>query len=387
MKDSGFIMFLIIALSIYSLVNFYIFNRGWPATSWMGVYRYIVLAVFLLMVLGYPVGRFAERVSRTGFTEFLLTAGSYYMALMTYFLLLALLIDLLRLGNYIFHYFPLALERDSRTVEKAVFLGGLAATLVVVIAGHVNALHPRIRTLNLSIQKAAGDLKRINIVMASDIHLGRNVSSSWLKEVVEKINGLEPDLVLLPGDIMDEDVDAMSDFDMAAVLRGIRARYGVFAATGNHEYYRGLKETVSYIRQGNVQVLEDAAVKVGEALYIIGRKDRTAEGFGKGRKSLRELIENVDRSLPMILMDHQPFHLEEAEQNGVDLQLSGHTHHGQLFPFQWITKAVYEISWGYLRKGVTHYYVSCGLGTWGPPVRTGNAPEIVKIVVTFNEGG
>lgn len=386
MKNTGFIFFLTTVLFVYTLINFYIFKRGWPATSWMGAYRYIFLAVFLFMVFAYPVGRFTEHLSRGGFTEFLIYMGSFYMAFMIYFFFLVLLIDVLRLGNYFFHYFPLSMTKNSRALEKGVFLGCLIVTFVVVVAGHVNALHPRIRTLKLSIQKRAGALKTVNIVMASDIHLGRNVSDLWLKRVVEMINGLEPDLVLLLGDIMDEDVNAMTEQNMAAALRSIRARFGVFAVTGNHEYYRGLKETVAYIRQGNVQVLEDAVVKVGDALFIIGRKDRTAERYGNGRKSLRELMRDLDRKSPIILMDHQPLHLEEAEQNNVDLQLSGHTHHGQLFPFQWITKAIYEKSWGHLRKGNTHYYVSCGLGTWGPPVRIGNSPEIVKIEVTFTGG-
>ena len=95
-------------------------------------------------------------------------------------------------------------------------------------------------------------------------------------------------------------------------------------------------------------------------------------------------MKGVDHSMPVILMDHQPFGLHEAVENGVDLQLSGHTHHGQLWPFSFITKRVYELSWGYLKIGDTHFYVSCGVGTWGPPVRTGNSPEIMNIILSFD---
>ncbi|HET7152240.1 MAG TPA: metallophosphoesterase, partial [Candidatus Kapabacteria bacterium] len=112
--------------------------------------------------------------------------------------------------------------------------------------------------------------------------------------------------------------------------------------------------------------------------------DLSIKGFaGKQRKPLEELMRSVDKQRPVILMDHQPFRLEEAVQNGVDLQLSGHTHHGQLWPFNFITKRMYEVSWGYKKKENTHFYVSCGAGTWGPPIRTGNTPEIMHIRLSF----
>ena len=107
--------------------------------------------------------------------------------------------------------------------------------------------------------------------------------------------------------------------------------------------------------------------------------------MGDKRTSLTDLVKDLDKNLPHILMDHQPFHLEQAEINGIDLQISGHTHHGQLFPFHWITKLVYEQSWGYSKKENTHYYVSCGVGTWGPPARTNSVPEIVQIKLKFKK--
>ncbi len=124
---------------------------------------------------------------------------------------------------------------------------------------------------------------------------------------------------------------------------------------------------------------------IGEGMYVAGREDRSSGQFGgKKRKAIEELLSGLDRARPLILMDHQPFHLEEAERCGVDLQLSGHTHHGQLWPLNFITRAVYEVSMGYRRKGGTHVYVSNGVGTWGPPVRIGNRPEILRITLRFS---
>ena len=132
-------------------------------------------------------------------------------------------------------------------------------------------------------------------------------------------------------------------------------------------------------------MLRDEYVLIENEIYIAGREDRSIKQFsGRIRKPLEEIMNGIDKSKPIILMDHQPVKLIEAEKNGVDLQLSGHTHHGQLWPFNFITKKVYELSRGYKTRGSTQYYVSCGAGTWGPPIRTGSKPEIIEIELKFN---
>jgi predicted MPP superfamily phosphohydrolase len=134
----------------------------------------------------------------------------------------------------------------------------------------------------------------------------------------------------------------------------------------------------------NIQLLNDTAVLIENSFYLVGREDISISQFTQQkRKELSAIIEDVDKSKPMILLDHQPYKLDQAEKNGIDLQLSGHTHHGQLWPFNFITKAVYELSHGYKQKGTTHYYVSCGIGGWGPPMRTNSRPEIVSIKMHF----
>jgi len=195
---------------------------------------------------------------------------------------------------------------------------------------------------------------------------------------------LNADIVLLPGDVVDEDIAPVIKQNLGETLRKIRSKFGTFAVTGNHEYIGGVEPAVRYLSEHGLTMLRDAAVKINGGIYIVGREDISFNrASGRKRKSLEELMSGIDKSFPIIMMDHQPFHLEEAERNGVDLQLSGHTHHGQLWPFNFITKKVYEVSWGYKKKGNTHIYVSSGAGTWGPPVRTGNSPEIVFLQLTF----
>jgi predicted MPP superfamily phosphohydrolase len=152
--------------------------------------------------------------------------------------------------------------------------------------------------------------------------------------------------------------------------------------TGNHEYIGGVEEACRYLTDHGIVVLRDRVARILKSVCIVGREDRSIRGFsGRQRIPLETLLNGIDREDLVILMDHQPFHLDEAASLGVDLQLSGHTHHGQLWPFNFITAAVYELSWGYLQKGDMHVYVSSGVGTWGPPVRIGNVPEIVSIVL------
>ncbi|GAB4380315.1 MAG: metallophosphoesterase [Calditrichia bacterium] len=383
MKISGFFVFLSIVLLIYASVNFYILRRLWQALGEWGIYRHLIFYVVLLLMLSYPVGRFTERIARSGFSESLVSLGSFYLAMMVYAFFLLLLVDILRLGNHLFSIFPSFITADP---QKSVRLTALGITLIlgiIVGIGHLNALHPVVRTVNIHLPKAVNPLPGAKIVLVSDIHLGTLIRNSRLLKIVRKINSLKPDVVLLAGDVVDEDVAPVAEQNMAENLRQIRSKWGTYAITGNHEYFGGVERAISYLQQGQVTVLQDSAVKVANAFYLIGRKDRIAEQMAGGRKSLAELMEGVDRNWPLILLDHQPFHLDSAQQQGIDLQLSGHTHHGQLFPFNWITRRVYELSWGYLRKGNTHYYVSCGVGTWGPPIRIGSRPEIVEINLTF----
>lgn len=377
------IIFLLIVLSIYSLINFYIIRRGWQALQGTGTLRYVFLAIFLFLVLSYPAARFAERLHRGSLSEILVFIGSFYLALMAHLLLLIFLVDIVRLGNKFLHFFPSAITEHAQKAGQITFFAVGVIALMIVVGGIINAVHPRVRTLDLSIDKSAAQIRSLNIVLVSDIHLGTIVRSSRLEKIVERINEFEPDLVLMPGDIADEDISLPEAQKMAAVLQKLQARYGVFSVTGNHEYYGGLERNLAYLRQGKVKVLMDEAVKVGNSFYVIGRKDPTARQFGERRKPLAEILEGVDPQLPLILLDHQPVHLEEAEQNGIDLQLSGHTHNGQLFPLNLINKFFYEDNWGYLRKGKTQYYVSCGVGTWGPPMRTASVPEIVQIKLRF----
>ncbi len=369
--------------TVYGLINFYIFTRGSQAIPPGSTLRNAYSIAFWVLALSLIAGRLLERLWMSALSDLLVWMGSFWVGAMVYFFIAVLSLDFARLLWLAYHLTPFQASITAAHYLQAKYFtcaGIIGVVAVTLIAGHVNALLVRVTPVDLQIDKKSEALPAINIVAASDIHLGTIVGRNRLDGIVAQINGLNPDIILLPGDIVDEDLGPVIKQNLGESLGRLRARFGVFAVTGNHEYIGGVERACAYLADHNVVMLRDQAVKVNGSFYIVGREDRSAEGRrGKGRKSLKELMAGVDKSCPVILMDHQPFQLEDAVSQGVDLQLSGHTHHGQLWPISYIIRAVYEVGWGYRKIGSTHIYVSNGVGTWGPPVRIGNRPEILSI--------
>ena len=255
---------------------------------------------------------------------------------------------------------------------------------MLLLGGFINSTLPRISELTLRVTKRSAKMDRLNIVAVSDIHLGTIVGRYRIEHIVKMINSLNPDLVLLPGDIVDEDLKPVIRQNLGAALLNIRSRFGVYAATGNHEYIGGVEQACDYLTKHNIVMLRDQSIKIADSVFLVGREDLSANRFGgKQRKDLSELMAGVDPGYPVILMDHQPWNLGQVSGQGVDLQISGHTHNGQLWPLNYIVDSIYELPWGYRKIGNTQFYVSDGAGTWGPPIRIGNRPEIVQIHMKF----
>jgi len=382
MRVPQVILFFVIVFAVYFSVNAYVFFHGLGAIPEGTGLQTVYCVIFLVFALAFIAGRMLERVWLSPLSTFLVCMGSFWLAALLYFVLAVLMIDLARLANRLVPFFPPWLT--SQPGAGWIVVAVLALVIPLVIAGHLNALYPRVHKMTLQIAKTAPGVKVMHLVVASDIHLGTVIGKSRFNHMVETINGLHPDLVILAGDIVDEDLGPVIKQNLGETLRAIKARYGVYGITGNHEYIGGVEAASAYLIEHGVRMLRDTAVTVDDVLVLVGREDRSISQFmGKRRKPLEELLQGVDRRKAVILLDHQPFRLDEGANAGVDLQLSGHTHHGQLWPLNYITRKVYENSWGYLVKGNTQIYVSSGVGTWGPPVRLGNRPEIVELTLVF----
>jgi predicted MPP superfamily phosphohydrolase len=220
--------------------------------------------------------------------------------------------------------------------------------------------------------------------MFSDLHLSPVNNESFLHKIVKKVNALNPDIILLPGDIVDDKAEILSRNCIGVGLKNLKSKYGVFSSTGNHEFINGVERSVNFAKEFGITVLRDEYVKIDNSFYVVGREDVSKSSFTKERrKKLNDIISQMHDNLPVILLDHTPVKLNEAVENKIDLQLSGHTHNGQMFPLNFITKLIYEVSWGYLKKEDTHFYVSSGVGSWGPPVKLASDAEIVNIKIKF----
>jgi predicted MPP superfamily phosphohydrolase len=387
MRLLNFIIFFAVFFAVYGGANYYIFIRGWRVLPNDSRIKISYLIVFLFLALSYILGRILGRFAVCALSQWLTWIGSFWFGVMLYLFCIVVVVDLLRLGNHFFHWFPIWITANADRTKQLTALATIVVTSVVMIVGYRNALNPRVELIDVTIPKSTEKTESLTIALVTDIHLGTIIKNHRLAYMVDMINGLHPDIVLLAGDIVDEDVRPVIADNMGETLRNIRSRYGTYAVTGNHEYYSGVEESVRYLSDHGVTVLRDTATTIDERLILVGREDRTfTQMTGRERKPLEQILAGVDKNLPIIMMDHQPFGLHQAAQSNIDLQVSGHTHNGQLWPIQLITRMIFDLSWGYKKVGSTHYYVSCGYGTWGPPVRVGNQPEVVQINIRFESG-
>ena len=380
MRTVVFILIVGAIFSVFGLLNYYIYTRGVQALKPVGVLHTLYTVIFIFLAVSFIASVFLERANVIALGRPLSWIGSFWLAAFVYLLLIIVSIDLLRLINHFVPFFPAFIRTNQGRAARFAAIDVITITALMVLYGFINAHLIRLRTFDIAIHKYAGERKTLNIVMASDIHLSSIIGRARIDHIVDKINSLSPDIVLLPGDIVDGDLNPVIHQNLGESLRQIKAPLGVYAVTGNHEYIGGVEPACQYITEHGITLLRDSAVFIDKSFYVVGREDRSA----RNRSSLEKLMENIDKKYPIILMDHQPFHLEEAEKNGVDLQFSGHTHHGQMWPFNYITDMVYELAYGYIKKNSTHIYVSSGVGTWGPPIRIAADPEIVKVRLEFN---
>ena len=378
------VIFFSIFFAIYAAINYYIFIRGWQALEGFPHLRILYLIIFIIIASAYIAAKFLVSYLPLYIYNTALWIGSFWFAFMLYFFISIVLIDFLRLLNWKLDFFPVFIKENYLLTKHIVSVAVLVLTLVVTLLGYINTRNLKVKTFNIELAKGECKLDELNVVMASDIHLSPMENESLLEKIVRKINELNPDIIFLAGDIVDDKPSVLNGNKIGSSLLKLKAEYGVYAATGNHEFITGIKDAEKYIVNHNINLLRDSIIKIDDGFIVAARDDRSKKNFtGEERLPLNKIINDSVKGYPIILMDHTPFGLDEAERNGVALQLSGHVHNGQLYPLNYITSMIYEKSWGYIKKGHTQYYISCGVGTWGPPVRTGSYSEIINLKIKF----
>ncbi len=357
--------------------SLYMLVRGWQALEILGRRRIWFAVVLLFPALSFTLVRM--RIISGALYDVCHMVGYFWLVAVLYGFIILLVIDILRIIGWAGSIKPGFIYRNYPRTKLIMFGTVFLALSIILTAGYFNAQLPKATYLTIPINKNFGQLTTLRIAMASDIHLGQMYGSKSVERIVNMMNEHRPDVVVLVGDVFDGNPETVIRNDMGAAFSRLQTRY-VYFVNGNHERDERGKMAIDYLASHGIQPLLDSVVLIDGSFYLAGRTDRST----RTRKTLPELLHGIDMQAPVILLDHQPYNLDEAEQASVDLQLSGHTHHGQLWPLNYITGNVYEQDWRFLQKGKTNYYISCGTGTWGPPVRTSGYSEVVVIDLIFD---
>ena len=323
----------------------------------------------------YPVSNlFSDKNASAAAFAFL---AGYLLPFYLYLFLSVLIIDIFLLLNLVFKIIPSGKLKSSR-VRKISLISIFSLSLAVVVAGIINFNTIRTSEYRIEIPRRSSQLSHLRIAFAADFHLQERTGIHFVKRFVAKINETDPDIMIFGGDIIEGDRDDGSIREYESVLSEIQPEYGVYGVLGNHEYYSG-QDKGSFFEKAGMEILCDTAIIIDGAFTLAGRYD---SHFTK-RKTVSDLLSSSPDSLPVILVDHRPTEIDEVSLSKADIQLSGHTHNGQLFPINLITRKVYQLSWGHMKKGNTHFFVTSGIRLWGPPVRTTGKSEIMIIDIDF----
>ncbi|MDO4491017.1 MAG: metallophosphoesterase [Lachnospiraceae bacterium] len=280
---------------------------------------------------------------------------------------------------------------------------GLVLSLTVICCTVYGIYHGRdikVKNFEVDIQKDAGDLDSLNVVMIGDIHFGYNVGVGHTRKMVDLINAQNPDIILVAGDIFDNEYEALDNPEkLIDIVKTLKAKYGVYSVYGNHDIQEKIlagftfdhksekaadERMDAFVEACGWKHLRDEVVLVDDSFYIVGRNDEERPGKGlKERKSIQELMKQTDQEKPVIILDHEPRDLKEQAEAGGDLCVNGHVHGGQVFPGTLLMKLMWENAWGYKQIGTMHSVVTSGAGIWGPPMRIGTDTEICQITVNF----
>ena len=363
MRSMWMMIFMVLPIMAFVYIAWHVWAILPLAAKWKALIILVALLSFLLLFYdlrgrldSYPLP----------LAKVLYEIGTSSVIIMLYLVMVFLVLDAGRL----LHIVPKSLVHSNWQMAVGIFVFLFA----VFLYGHLHYIN-KVR-VPLEIKSSKPLPREYKVVMASDFHLGYHNTRKDLAHWVDLMNAENPDFILIAGDIIDMSVRPLVEEGMAEEFRRLKAP--VYACLGNHEYYSGEPRAKQFYHDAGIRLLIDSAAVVDSTILIIGRDDR----MNFQRKPLEDLMASVGSSLPFtILLDHQPYHLDQTEKADIDFQLSGHTHRGQVWPITWITDAIYEKSWGSYRRGNTQYYISSGLGIWGGKFRIGSQSEYIVATI------
>ncbi len=374
-------LFLLIFFLVYGSMHLYAFLRLRAAFNLSGLYSLATVLIMVLMLFAPIIVRFSEKSGLDNFAKIMSYIGYIWLGLLFLFISTSLIIDGYR---FILYSLSLITKKNLTFINlspKAVFMIPFITALIISIYGYFEALNIVTEKIYLESHKIRG---KIRIVQVSDVHLGLIVREERLKKILEKVREANPDILVSTGDLVDGQIDNLNG--LSKMLGEINPPMGKFAVTGNHEYYAGLEQSLKFTNQAGFRILRNEVLPVPNNILIAGVDDLQIQKANSLQKyQENRLLDSNNNGKFVLLLKHRPF-VDKDSIGLFDLQLSGHVHKGQIFPFSLLTKFYYPVHAGFKKLSESSYlYVSRGSGTWGPPIRFLSKPEIT-IIDIINPG-
>jgi predicted MPP superfamily phosphohydrolase len=385
---SRFLVFIVVAVAIIVGVHYYLWARLVRDPQLAPPWNVLATWVLALLALSMPAAMLLSRL-RPSVGRVLAWPAFSWMGVMFLLLIVFATVDGLRLVAWLARRASEApgIDLGRRTLvarvvaaASATVVGGLAAVGARAAQGPID-----VKRVDVSLARLPHAHEGLSLVQITDVHVGPTIGAGFIRDIVARVNALSPDIVAITGDLVDGSVEDLRE--SVAPLANLRARHGVYFVTGNHEYYSGAAQWLAHLPGLGICVLHNERVSIGEgadAFDLAGIEDHTAAGFGglpSTAEALARALANRDPERELVLLAHQPRQFAEATRYGVGLQLSGHTHGGQMWPFTFFVRLVQPFVAGLHRRGASQIYVSRGTGYWGPPMRLGAPAEITHVVL------
>ncbi len=356
-------------------MHLYAFVRMRTAFNLSHLHSSMIVIIMGLMLFAPVIVRFSEKYGFDNFAKIMSYAGYIWLGLLFLFVSISLIIDIFRFAIY---FLSLIIKKDLILINlspKIIFFLPFISAILISIYGYFEALNIVTEKIYLESHKING---KIRLVQISDVHLGLIVREERLKKILKKVREANPDILVSTGDLVDGQIDNLNG--LSTLLREINPQMGKFAVTGNHEYYAGLEQSLKFINDAGFKVLRNEVSFINNNFLIAGVDDPQIQQASSLQQYPEEkLLNSGNNGKFVLLLKHRPF-IDKNSIGLFDLQLSGHVHKGQIFPFSLLTKLYYPVHAGFKKISANSYlYVSRGTGTWGPPIRFLSKPEVTII--------
>ena len=388
-KTLIFIVFFSVVTIIVLSIHYYLWLRLIKDTGFSGLYKNIGTYSLIVFAISLPIALLADKILPLKYSFPLLWLSYFWIGYMMLLFFSLFSMDLIKIPIYIFQKLTMTGDEITNPGRRE-FISGViassASTIVLISSGigvknyYSNAV---VKTFNVSLKGLPEAFKDFKIVQISDLHLGQMMTKKTLEQIVGQVNSLKPDLIAITGDLTDGPTGKL--LSEADPLKNLKAEKGIYFVTGNHEYYSGVEKWTLAIDKMEIKVLNNENIKIRREdnyFYLAGVTDHEGKNFGREHASdFKKALSGLEHGKKKILLSHQPIAVQKASEYGTDLVLAGHTHGGQIWPFNYLVYLQQPYLKGFYNYNGTKLYVNQGTGCWGPPVRLGSQNEITQIIL------